>query len=81
MNTGEIIYEQGNYKIQFYKNDTGQTFIDGVLVNVKSYHFRLLKYDMPFKYYTGAIPYPKYNQNDIDKIKSACIDVLKKFIL
>lgn len=70
MSIGDIIFEQGVYKIHFVESmgpDTGH----------KGFKFCLLKEDTPYKYYTIATGYP-YNYG---LMKSTVIGIFKKLMI
>lgn len=81
MTSGEIIFEQGEYKIQFYKNGFGWVMRNGKEEWHKSYHFKLLKGDADFKFFATSIKYPSHSPNEIENTKQEAITVLKKFIV
>jgi len=80
MNIGDIIFEQGEYKIVLYKNSFGHAVFNGESVNGKVYHFKLVKNDVDFKFYGYAVKYPSVS-TDFEKMKTDVINAFKQFIL
>lgn len=74
MKSGDIIFEQDEYKIVFDKNSFGEMFIGWKLTNVKAFHFVLLKNNAKYKFFATA-------GGTEESIKSYAIQVFKKLMV
>lgn len=82
MKINDIIYEAGDYKIQFISTvpSPGSIIVNGKHTSTaghKGFKFHLLKKDVFYKSYSVATSYP-YNY---ELIKSSVINVLKNFTI